>query len=320
MDYGQILGRSWRITWNNKFLWVLGFLAALTRASSNFNFNTSGSDMGPEQMEQVAQAMVALGLLCCLGLLIGLAVWLVSLAAKGGLISAVSRIDQGETVTLGEAFRAGTARIWTLVGMNLLLYLPLILIAVVSISAIVALLAGSGITLATLAEEPSAVESAIGGAFVLFIFCFCGLVCGLVLLGLFLQFINAFAYRGIMLRGLGAIESISHGWQVFRTNLGEVLLLSLLFLAISFGYGILIGIILFPLTLAFIVPMMALFSNGGGPGPAELFLLFGGALCLGVVSAALISILVTWQSAAFTLAYQEWTGRESKQFAVSSEM
>jgi len=29
MDYGAILSRAWKITWNHKILWVFGFLAGL---------------------------------------------------------------------------------------------------------------------------------------------------------------------------------------------------------------------------------------------------------------------------------------------------
>ncbi|MCL4261713.1 MAG: hypothetical protein KJ069_00790 [Anaerolineae bacterium] len=315
MDYGQILSRSWQITWKNKFLWVLGFLAALTRISSNTSsYQTNSSEMTPEAVEQMMQGMALLVGLGCLFLLIGVALWLLSLAAKGGLITAVSRIDNGERVTLGEAFSAGLSRISTLVGMNLLLYLPIFLIVVVSVVGAITLLAGSGITFASFADEPSAAGEALAATFGLIFFCFCGLICGLVLLGILLQFINAFAYRGIMLRGLGAIASLSHGWQVFRSNFVEVLLLSMLFFVISIAFGMAVAVVLAPLALILFVPMMAMASGGSTPGTAEIFLLSGGALCLGILGAALASVLTTWQSAAFTLAYQEWTGK-----TVSSE-
>lgn len=310
MDYGQILSRSWRITWNHKFLWVLGFLAALTRVSSgSSNVNYSPSDTSAESIEQMMQLSALLIGLCCLFLVIGLVLWLLSLAAKGGLITAVARLDNGETVTLGDAFRAGTARIGTLIGMNLALLLPIILIAALSLAATFALFAGSGITFASLAEEPAAAGDALAAAFGLFFFCFCGLLCGLILLGVFLQFISAFAYRGIMLQGLGAIESISHGWQVFRANVGEVLLLALLFFAIGIGFGLAVGVVLFPLTLLLVVPIIGMGMSGGTPGVLEILFLVGGSLCLGILGAALASILTTWQSAAFTLAYQEWTSK-----------
>jgi len=320
MDYGQILSRSWRITWNNKFLWVLGFLAALTRISSNTSsYQSSSSDFNPENIDQIIQGTVLLLGLCCFFLIIGLVIWLLSLIAKGGLITAVSQIDNGEQVTLGEAFRAGMARIWSLIGMHLLLYLPFILIVSAAIAVTVTLFAGTGITAASWTDEPSAVGDTLVATFGIFFLCFCVLLCGLILLAFLLQFINAFAYRGIMLRGMGAVASLSHGWQVFRANLGEVLLLSILFFVISLGFGILVGIVLLPLSLVLIVPMLSMASSGSSPGPAEILFLFSGFLCIGVLGAALASILTTWQSAAFTLAYEEWTGKSSKLATVEEE-
>lgn len=317
MDYGKIISRSWRITWENKYLWVLGFLVALTRINSNFNYNVSNSDVASASVEQMAQATSLLLTFCCVGLFIGLALWLLSLVAKGGMITAVVRIENGEKSSLGDAFRAGTERIGSLMGMNLVLYLPFILLGGVCMLGIVGLLAGSGITAASFAEKPGAVGDAIVASLGLFFFCFCGLTCGLILVGFLLQFINAFAFRGIMLRNLGAIESLSHGWQVFRGNLGEVLLLALLFFVISIVYSIGVGIVLFPLTLVLLAPMIAL-TGSGDMGMIEMLFLAGGTLCLGVIGAALASILATWQSAAFTLAYQEWTTKATK--AVSSEL
>lgn len=316
MDYGQILSRSWRITWQNKYLWVLGFLAALTRASSSStNYSTSNPQMGSESVERLMQATAVMLALGCLALVLGLALWLLSLAAKGGLITAVSRIDSGESMTLGSAFRAGADRLLTLAGMNIVLYLPLLLIGVVGVVGAVALLAGSGISWVTLGENPSTAGEAVAATLGLFVFCLCGLLCIMMVFAVLLQFINAFAYRGIMLRGLGAIESLSHGWQVFRANLGEVLLLSLLFLVIAIGYGILVGIVVAPLAIALMLPLFTMAARGG-PGPAEILFLLGGGLCLGLVGAALASILTTWQSATFTLAYQEWTSKGSKQLVV----
>lgn len=311
MDYGQILSRSWKITWENKYLWVLGFLAALTRISSNANTNYSTSDPVTDfqSFERVMQASMAVLLLCCVFFIVGLALWLLSVVAKGGLITAVAGIDNGEEMSLGAAFRAGTARVWTLVGMNILLYLPIILAVFVALIVGFMALAGSGITFATLAEEPAVAGDALAAGFSLFFICLCGLMCGLVLVGIVLQFINAFAYRGIMLRGLGVMESISHGWQVFRANMGEVLLLAVLFFIIGIAYIFLAAMVLFPLTLVIFVPMIGMMMDGGSLGVVEVTVFVLGGLCLGLVGAALTSILATWQSAAFTLAYQEWTGK-----------
>ena len=50
MDYGNLLKRSWDIVWHNKFLFILGFLAALGSGGSspngnNANYTFDASDM-----------------------------------------------------------------------------------------------------------------------------------------------------------------------------------------------------------------------------------------------------------------------------------
>ncbi|MEM7800163.1 MAG: hypothetical protein AAF633_13300 [Chloroflexota bacterium] len=69
MDYGKIFQRGITIVWEHKFLWILGFLAAIGGSSAsatnnaqfntNFNFPTSGggsSDFNEEDFEAEAEA------------------------------------------------------------------------------------------------------------------------------------------------------------------------------------------------------------------------------------------------------------------------
>lgn len=311
MDYSELISRGWRITWNNKFLWVLGFLAALGSASSNFsssgsNFSQQASDanLSPEMIAGIGAAAALIG---CVALVVGLVFWLLSLVSRGGLISAVARIDDGEKVTLGEAFGAGTGKIGPLVGMSLLLWLPFIVLTILGVvGAIIGIAASAGGAAATGAFE-SGDPGAIVGALGIFFACFGIMFCLLVPVGLVLQFVYAFAIRGLMLQGLGVMDSIRHGWQVLRANLNEILLLALLFFVIGLLYGIAVAIVILPLSLVLIVPIMGVGMAGGDFGGAEIALLVGGGICLGILGAVLNSILTTWRSATFTLAYREFT-------------
>ncbi len=132
MDYGEIITRAWNITWNNKFLWVLGFLAALTSIGSNSNtFQNSYNESDFANPQMAAQMGALIFGLMCVFMIIGIVLWLLSVAARGGLIDGVNRIDDGETVTLGEAFSAGTSAIWRLIGVYFLAYLPIIIVGIV---------------------------------------------------------------------------------------------------------------------------------------------------------------------------------------------
>jgi len=101
MDYGQLLTNAWRIVWSNKFLLILGFLAALGSAgsssNSNFSYTVSGDELPPGFAENIELflagfAPILMGLIC-LGFVLVIVFWLVRLTAQGGLISAAARLE-----------------------------------------------------------------------------------------------------------------------------------------------------------------------------------------------------------------------------------
>ncbi len=303
MDYGQLLSQGWKITWENKYLWILGFLAALTSSranSSSFNYS-SGFDptaYTPEQLSAFGGAMVALS---CFALFVGLLLWVVSLVAKGGLITAVYKTSVGKEMNLEQALSAGSERIWPILGMNLLLYLPFILIGIGIAASIFFMFAG--VFMDTV--NNGSAESIMAGAGV-FLVGFMFLFCILLIVGTFVQFINAFAYRGIMIQNMGVMQSISHSWQLLQQNFGEVFLLAVLFFIIAMGYGILMGVLMLPLVFVSMAPLL----GSAIMGDVSAFTLVYGvgiSICLGIVGAVFMSVLVTWQSATFTLAYKEWS-------------
>ena len=128
MDFGNIFSRAWRICWDNKYLFILGFLAALGSAGSNpgqqFNYSFSGDEVPPaffRNLDRILEIAVPIILgLICFAFLMGLILWLVRLTAQAGLISAAARIDAGEKVSFGQAFSAGTSYLLRFVGLNLL--------------------------------------------------------------------------------------------------------------------------------------------------------------------------------------------------------
>jgi hypothetical protein len=316
MDYGRVVSQGWKITWENKYLWVLGFFAALTSSranSSSYNFSSSEMDPGmfsPEQMAALGGAFIAI---VCFASLLGLIFIIIGLMARGGLITAVYKISVGKEMTLGQAFSAGRAKIWPILGMNILLYIPFILMGVIIFVAVLMMFGaalGTAVSYETLMLEqldPAALESVFAGFGLLFV-CMMLLCCVLMILGIALNFINAFAYRGIMIQNMGVMESISHSWQLIRQNFGEVMILSILFLFIGIGYGILTGLVLVPVALVGMAPLFGGMISGEITTVGMVYGL-GFGLCLGFIGALLMSILVTWQSATFTLAYKEWVSK-----------
>lgn len=306
MDYGEIITRAWRITWNNKYLWVLGFLAALTSAGSNgnsANYSFNESDFAdPNQMARIGAMAL---LVVCVLMIVGLLLWLLSVAARGGLVAGVNQLDDGEKVTLGEAFGAGWKAVWRVIGVYLLTYLPLILISIV-VGIVVAISFGGAIAATTITESP---EELFAGGFALLALCLCLFICALIPISIILYYIAEFGMRGVVIHKLGITESIRQGWQLFRNNLGPVLILAVLLFIISIMVSVALGIVMVPLAAIVFGPAFFSMVSEGTFSPLGIAWTIGGGLCLGIFGAALMSVYQTWVSAVWTLAYKAFTSK-----------
>ena len=306
MDFGKVLGRAWEITWRWKMLWVLGFLAALGQGGGSYpqyNYTFSEQDFGrwAYQPGIFAEeffsgiAVLVLGL-CCLALIIGIILWVVSIIARGGLIAAVQQVEvEGET-SFRRAWSAGARKFWTLFGLGILAALPIILLVIIGIIILtIGITAGVGLL---------EVGEAAGITAMILVTVTCGgfLCCGLVVLVVILEQIRIYGERAAILEDLGWIDAFKRGWQILVENIGATLILWLIF----FALGIVIFGIIFVIMLALSVPLLALFVNAD---PGWLFI---GPLCVGGVIGAIVyavirSIIVAFTSSTWTLAFMELT-------------
>lgn len=312
MDYGKILSRAWNIVWENKWLFALGFLAALGSGGSGGggNFSTSAPDNFGSQFpdnfsDMMSQMTPFLIVFACFFILLGIALWLLRLVGEAGMIASVDRLEGGEKLNLRDGFRAGTSYLKNMVGLSLVLYGPFLLIgltfAVIGISfAITNLGAGDNFP----------VEN-----FGLAALCFVPLACLLVIAALVVAFVYPMAQRGIILEGFGVMDGIRHGWQVLRQNLVEIVLLAIIFAVISIIVGIATLVVALPLALIFIVPAaIAAFQGSAAFTIGTIILGVIGVIIFILLAAAIGSIVRAFQSTAFTLAYHYWTGKAKVQF------
>ena len=302
MDFGKLLSRSWQIVWNNKFLFVIGFLAALGSGGSgggggSSDFGLSDSDfVDPANLFGRAElfwsqygTLIIMGF--CFLFLIGLAVWLISLIAQAGLIDAVDRIDEGGSSSFGEAWAAGMSKLLPLVGLSLLLTVPFLLFGIIA----------AGVGVGAVVTDGGALFGLLG----IIIACF---ACLLVPLAFFIQLLYPFAQRAIVLEGKGAVASLSRGWHVIRENVGDAAILIIIAIAISILYGFVTLILLVPFALIVLGPALAAGLIMGELGLMPILLGAGGLLCVGLVAAGVNAILVTYRSTLMTLGYKHLAG------------
>ncbi len=305
MDFGKVLGRAWEITWRWKMLWVLGFLAALGQGSganpSNYSlsgdeFERYGYRLGDSAEQFFALLSGLILVLICLALIVAIVLWVVSVIARGGLIAGVQQVEEEGSTSFGKAWSAGVRKFWTLFGLGILAALPLILLIIIGVI-LLALGIFVGIGLMEVGEAAPILT-------IVLVSIICGgfLLCGLFILVVVLEQIRIYGERAAILEDLGWIDAFKRGWQVLKDNLGATIILWLIF----FALGIVIFGLSFALVFALAAPLFGLFVIND-PGWWLL-----GPLCIGgvlgtIVFALIRSIIMTFTSATWTLAFREMT-------------
>jgi hypothetical protein len=299
MDYGKILSRAWQIAWRWKVLWILGFLASLGQGlgggnGSSYQFNSS--DWG-RVSPNIAPAVIGLLIaLACLAVIIGIALWVVSIMARGGLIAGVQQVEDEGSTRFVQAWRVGRGRFWTLFGITILASIPTFIAVLIGVGVLVLLIVGT-------VGAFNTSEGAGAAGVVASVLCGGTLCCGAIVLAVVLEQIRVYAERAAILEGLGWIEAFKRGWQVLKENLGPTIILWIIFAAIGFVFAAVILGGLF----ALLAPFFALLGTEQ-LGPWILVPFACGGLIAAIIFALIRSVIETFTSASWTLAYRELTG------------
>ncbi|MGD1993391.1 MAG: hypothetical protein PVI59_09370 [Anaerolineae bacterium] len=299
MDFAQLLRRTWSIIWEHKFLIVLGILVALGSGGGgggnatgggrfDFNFGQPDQDFafptppagempempGLPDLGQIGLPTINIALvlvLVSLAALVGIAVWIVSTIARGGLIAGASTIDAGGVSSFSAAWSAGWQRGWRLLGISILPAIPgffLFLVGLLSfaVAAGVTGFFGTDIGVGSLVG--------LGGVMTL-------ATCIITPVAMVLGLLRAFANRACVLEDLGVFAAYKRGLDVLVENIGPAILLFVLQVAINIGIG-----------LVMILPGIVM------------------ALCciLWPVLIVIQGAIAAYFSTMWTLAWREWTG------------
>lgn len=299
MDYGAVLGRAWHITWRYKALWILGILAGCSgngggggggRVSSGFNPNFGGNGQGPNpqflnNVPEQTWIIIALGLLCVIFLLVVLFVVLGAIG-KGGLIAAFNQVDEGQHVTLREAFSLSLTYFWRVLAIQLVVGLAWFAVIVV-----LAILAGGAVILT------------LGLALI----CIIPALCLLLPLALAVNTYATLAQNAVIVEDQSMFDALAGAWETLKSNVGPVVVMALVLIVGGFIVGILIGLpalaLLAPLITGVIIGSQASITSG-----VAIF-----ALCLIAyipVAILLNGIVQTYINGSWTLTYRRLTGRQ----------
>ena len=298
MDYGEVLSKAWNIIWKYKILWLFGIFASCSGGGNGGWGGGSGSgtqysgDYGyyntMNQIEPWAVALIiAVALL--LFVVVTIVILAVSTIGRAGLIQGTKMADEDDDarLTFSSIFNGSKPFFWRVLGLNLL-----IMVAYLAILMIL-------------------------GAFFLFgtiftfglgLFCLIPLCCILIpvfwVLTTFVEMANA----AVVVDDLNVVDGLKRGWEVFKGNLGEMILMGLV---LVLG-GMLVGFLIAMPMILTIIPMMmgiigAIFGDTGA-------LAAGGVIVSGLCCLAYLPVLIVvggivraYIGSAWTLTYMRLT-------------
>jgi hypothetical protein len=260
MEYGKIVNRSVNIVWDNKYLIVLGILAALSGTTfsggGGGGGGNGGGQMGPMPSFGTEEAL-AVGIIIAIiivAVIIGLIFWAIGTVARGGLVAGVDTIEEGGTSSFSQAWNAGWQKVWTLLGIGIVPAIPGLILFVFGVFAAIVGVLGYSLGLGDLINE-----TGLGAGFGVLALL---VLCIVVPIALVLTILRTFAERACMLENLGVIDSYRRGARVLTNNLGEAIVLFLLQIVIFIGLGILLFIPGFIAALCcFLWPLLILFQG-----------------------------------------------------------
>ena len=296
MDISAIFKRAWEITWKHKGLWVLGILANCSSGSSQTSsnvsrmpqYNVSGGEF--PQIDHWLQSVpegtwIAIGIAVIGGLiLLALIFWMLAAIGNGGLIAGFQMAETGETVTLASAFQQGFSYFWKLLAIQLILGLATLVVFVPVI------FGGALMTVLT---------------FGIALLCLIPLICLLIPLGIALSIYTLLTQIALIVEELDIVAAFKRAWDVFRSNLGEVIVMGLILGVGSFIVGLILAIPFILMVLPFITGLVV---NTETSTVAGLSLTLVGILFYIPVLLLASGIMRTFITGSWTLTYRSLIG------------
>ena len=303
-DFGDVLSRAWQIVWRHRVLWVFGILTSCGRGGGgggggggNSGIEFQGPDLPPQVMRWLEMIQENLMTFAVVGCIVIVLLWALSIflstIGKVGLIRGTFQAEGGaERLIFGELFSGSTPYFWRVFGLSLIVAIPLLAGIAVAVAGIVAF---------AIAASGGSEEAIVG--LVAMVPVFIGCLCLLIPLMFVVGMIVHQAERAIVLEDMRVLPAISRGWDIFRANLGPIILMALILAILNVVLGFLIALPIFVVAL----PAMLAFLAGEGQSYSPLVLL-GACICLYIpVSLLLNGILIAFTESAWTLTYMRLT-------------
>ena len=238
IDLGKILTRAWQIIWNYKVLWVFGVFAGFASGGNGGGNNNSSSNngdpsqftgdaerLGEQAVEFFQQYMLIIIAICLVVVLLSFAFYDLGMMGRIGILRGVFQVEKGaSSLMFAELWSESMPYFWRFFGLNFLIGLAFLIIL---LPIIVFGIATAGVGL----------------------LCLVPLVCLLVPVGWAVNVILEQAQAAIVAEGLTMLEAFKRGWEIAKSDIGGMIVLSLV---LGIGGGIIGFVIALPIIVAVI--------------------------------------------------------------------
>jgi hypothetical protein len=290
MDFGEVLGKAWKIIWKHKILWIFGILAGLGNGLGSNGSNRIRYSLQGNQFPRVQSFILNIPL--WVWLLVGLFIFLVmiiifilSTIGHIGLIKGTLHADEDTaSLSFGKLFNEVLHYFWRIFGLTFLVGVVSFIVVLFFVVPIIV----------------------IGIASIIGILCVIPLICLLFPISWLLSLFIEQSIIAIVLEDTGIFDGLSRGWNVVIKNIGVMILMALI---IFIGGGIVNFVIALPLFLIITPVIVNLIASNGqafGVGLIVSIILF---IIYLPVLLVLTGIVKAYISAAWTLTYRRLTGK-----------
>ena len=312
MDLGYVLRRAWEVTWRHKVLWLFGFLVSLGIVGRRVGIASGGRwvwpvrELPPEVQRAITDLLssstftAVIAALVLLALAVGIGLALLGALGRAALVDQVQAAEEQGVAILGAGWQAGRRHLWMVFLIRLLLGLPVGVVASTGVLPV----AGTGLMIARHTRPEAALPGVLVMPVVLFT-CLVPAICVAALLSVPFGVLRRLAVRACVLEGCGVRQSIVRAWAMLREQVGPLALVWLILFGAGIGVTIVVVLPLALVALSVVaVSVLAVFTS---PILSVALVLIVGVLTW-LVGAACNSVVETFGSAVWTLAYRELTG------------
>ncbi|MCX6765430.1 MAG: hypothetical protein NT136_00425 [Candidatus Moranbacteria bacterium] len=291
INYLEILKKSWKITWSNRYLWWFGFFLALGKGGVNFNLPLNWNNQESKKEEEFIRVFndfmagywewLLAGLLFMIVLMLVIVV--LKIISRAGLIKGAAEIEKGKAFSFKEGFLQGKKYFWKIFLTGFLIAFFLIGIIITLFSPVAFLIYLKSYILAVI----------LGFLAVLLI----------IALAILVSFIKEYAYIYLVLSNLSVRSSLENAYQLFRRNIWPSVIMMLIFIPIGLAIGIAAMLLLLTLVLVFLIIGLAAYLILAKIG-VILTVILGSLVFLALVL-LLQSIFETFRQVAWVLFFKE---------------